>query len=471
MLVRLLGHELYGQWVVIQSLTSYFGLANLGMGQTVGNMVAEAYASAQTRVLGQVVSTAFFSHILIAITLIIVAGLVAHGYFVHLVPLHNPSANMALVVTCVFAAFSLPFKVSSMTLRSLNRVDLEQITQTISNLLRAAALTVVLLAGFRLLAVALVHGFALVASGIAAYVIVNKISIDAEPRLHLFSCPFLKRMIAPSAAFCMLSIASTLAFSIDNLVIAYNLGAQAVTQYSVPFQIVTLNVGFFAVALGALTPSITAHHSRAADKVLSDAYALVMRMAILFGTGSALFLWLAGRPLVNLWVGPGVFPDDLTFGLQLVLLFLQVVLYPSHTVLIATSMHYGYAIVAIIEGVLNLILSLWWVRLFGMPGVVAGTIVARLLTNGWYLTVLAWKVLGIRGRDLKGLARGALFCSLSFLLLATLRPYLRLGSEIVEIGCSCAATCVFIAAFLALDLSARERVLVGKTLSRSLGRD
>jgi O-antigen/teichoic acid export membrane protein len=456
--VRFLGRELYGQWVVILSLTSYFGLANLGMAQTVGNLVAEAAAKAQTRLLGNVVSTAFFFHALVAIPLLLLSALVASGYFAHLLPMHTPAAEVALAVTCFFAALSLPLKVSSMTLRSLNRVDLEQTTQMFSNLARAAAWIVVLLLGLRLRAVAVVHGLALMAPGIASYIIVAEVAGGARPSITLFSWRLLEKMLVPSAAFFVLTVASTMAFSIDNVVIAYTLGTQAVTRYSVPCSVVMLFNGFFAVALGALMPVITDHHARGARDVLLSGYALAVRAAILFGAGTTIFLWLAGEQLLRLWVGAGIFPGYATFGLQLALLFIQVLLCPAHTILMATSNHYGYAIWAITEGILNLILSLWWVRVWGLPGVIAGTVAARLLTNGWYMPAAAMRAIGLAGSSFcRSIGRSAVV-AVPGLTFAALAPILwPLLAEKNGILIACAASLAFCVGFLVVEPTSAER--------------
>jgi O-antigen/teichoic acid export membrane protein len=57
---------------------------------------------------------------------------------------------------------------------------------------------------------------------------------------------------------------------------------------------------------------------------------------------------------------------------------------------------------------LNLALSLWWVRLWGVAGVAAATLTAYLCTDAWYLPRLAARRYGISGRALaRGLGRAA----------------------------------------------------------------
>jgi hypothetical protein len=84
------------------------------------------------------------------------------------------------------------------------------------------------------------------------------------------------------------------------------------------------------------------------------------------------------------------------------LLGIQVLIEPFWTLLVASTQHYGAAAMHAIESVLNLGLSLWWVRSFGLPGVIAGTVIARLVTTGWYIPTVASRIVGI---DLSRAAR------------------------------------------------------------------
>src|SRR5712691_11052375 len=73
--LRCLVHQTYGAWIVILSITSYLGLANLGIGQTLNNRVAESVAKDHPAEIGPLISTAFFGYAAIAsvLTLALVA--------------------------------------------------------------------------------------------------------------------------------------------------------------------------------------------------------------------------------------------------------------------------------------------------------------------------------------------------------------------------------------------------------------
>jgi hypothetical protein len=120
----------------------------------------------------------------------------------------------------------------------------------------------------------------------------------------------------------------------------------------------------------------------------------------------------------------------------------------------ATTRHYGYAACALIEGALNLGLSLWWVHVFGLAGVIAATVVARLATNGWYMIVAANRTLAATTIDqLRRLAPGAAVAAVALASAAAL-PELSSAESIVA---GALAPLAFGAAYCAVGLTRSER--------------
>jgi O-antigen/teichoic acid export membrane protein len=125
---------------------------------------------------------------------------------------------------------------------------------------------------------------------------------------------------------------------------------------------------------------------------------LSTRLGIFYAAAGAAILWLIGPAFIRLWAGPGVLPDRATYALQVAFFALTVWVSPAATVLWATTRHYRWAAITMFEGVLNLVLSLWAVRHFGLAGVIGGTIVASVLTNFWYIPASAASMLHIAPR-------------------------------------------------------------------------
>lgn len=395
--VRLLGHELYGQWLVILSLTSYLGLASLGMGQTVANRIAEAAARGQRDAVGEIVSTGFFCYAAIGITLAAalcaMAPWLGRHYFNH-----SSAAIEAFALYAGLSALSFPLKVHQMTLRGFQRVDRERAIETGAAAARIALTIAALTAGLKLATVALINGGAtLIAAAVAG---VKAVALDpaAWPRPDRFSLRLLREMVKPSAAFLSLQVGLALIMGIDNLVIGYALGASEVTRYAVSMRLMWMSAGLFSAAIGALTPTVTASHALDRGDLIARGFLLSTRAGVFYAAAGAALLWLVGPAFIRLWAGPGVLPDRATYSLQIAFFALTVWVSPAATVLWATTRHYRWAAMTIFEGALNLALSLWAVRHFGLAGVIGATIAASLLTNFWYIPASAASMLEITPR-------------------------------------------------------------------------
>jgi O-antigen/teichoic acid export membrane protein len=240
-----------------------------------------------------------------------------------------------------------------------------------------------------------VNGAATIGVVAAAYFWARRLTPHLRPRLSRFSPALLREMIAPSAAFLGVQIGGSLIFGADNLVIGYAIGSAAVTRYAVPFRLVMMATGLFGVAIGALVPTITASFARREVAELRRGLSLVTRLGLLYGTAATVGLWIVGPSFIDAWAGPGIFPGRLTFALQLFLLIGSAWVSSASTFLWATTQHYAWSALTVCEGILNLALSLWWVRIWGLSGVIGATVAASLLTNFWYLPYRAMQALEI----------------------------------------------------------------------------
>jgi O-antigen/teichoic acid export membrane protein len=363
-------------------------------------------------------------------------------------------------------SLALPCKVYQAALRGYGRVDHEQALETGATLVRLAATVAALSAGFKLIAVALCNGGTSLMAGLLAYPLAARAGGDLRPLPLRFSFQLMRTLTRPSLAFLALQAGATLTLGIDNLVIGATLGGAAVTRYAVPFRLIWMASLAFTVAVNAALPAITGHYALARRAELARHYLTAMRCAILFATCGTLILWTTGPSLIRLWAGAGVFPGGRVFAMQLILFAILITTAPAAAILNATTNHYRYAAITIVEGLLNFGLSLLGVRHYGLAGVIGGTIVAALLTTAWYVSLAAPALLGLMRRDLLSQLALPAAASLAALgLNAVSGRHARAGTAI--------ASAVAIATGLAavnirLILTPDERRLIGRLLRGAL---
>jgi O-antigen/teichoic acid export membrane protein len=460
--IRFLGRRLYGEWLVIMTVGNYLALANIGIDQTLTNRIAEAVAKKCRPEVRTLISTSFFAYGAIAAVLAAAFAILSSRLSRLFMAGSDDQGSLALFLASALCALALPWNTYFAALRGFERMDQEQVVSACTSLSRNVGLVVAVISGLKLVPLALIQGAATLLRGPTAYVCSLRMVGDARPHLSAFSAATLRSLIRPSFGFFVLQVAGVVGFGIDNLVIGYALGPEAVTRYAVPYSLVMMAAAFFATAIAAVMPTITLKFAQAKKRELASALILAIKVALSYAAVGTIFLTLAGPRVLVLWAGRDAFPGILTFRLQILLLLVQAPLAAPHAVLMATTRHSGAAVIHIVESALNLLLSLRWVHTWGLPGVIAGTLVARLLTSAWYLPVAAAMTLELRVVTMARLLTFVfVLCGVPVLLIAFAPDR---GLIHLEVARAVTAAIVFGALFFLLGLTTAERGLLTQKL-------
>jgi O-antigen/teichoic acid export membrane protein len=398
---RLLGQRLYGEWLVISAVVSNLYLASSGFDQTLVNKIAEASANGERSKIATTVSTIFFLYVALGSLLIGAFALLAPELCRLFVSRYDTRAASALFALGALMSLALPFRTHLMLLRGLERVYEEQRIATWTNVGRIIAIPAVLFCGLRLVAVSVVYGGTALCGGAVAYLRARSFSKEARPHLFFVSFRTIRPLLKPSLAFALLQVAGRVGFGIDTLVIGYALGSEHVARYAVPYCMIIVVIGVYSTLSTAILPTITAMYAYNDNTGIRQALSILIRIALLYAGAASIALWISGRSLLVWWAGPGIYPGDRTFALMIVLLVIQVVIEPPWMFLVATTQHYRTAALHFVESLLNLALSVWWVRSWGLSGVIAGTVAARIVTTGWYVPMTAAWIMGLHFSDIR----------------------------------------------------------------------
>jgi O-antigen/teichoic acid export membrane protein len=175
----------------------------------------------------------------------------------------------------------------------------------------------------------------------------------------------------------------------DRLLLGMFVGSVAVTLYEGPARLVALLVQLAGFGNTALIPFASQLEATRRGDTLEALLLRGSRYVTAVVAPVAVVLAVLARPLLVGWLGPGFaaseWPTVLLTALQALLASLTV----GHTIVVATAKLPGR--LPVILGVvgLNLVLSLLWVRPYGMTGVALGTVVASLIDYPLHLRYLS----------------------------------------------------------------------------------
>lgn len=393
-----LGDRAYGGWIFINSIASYAGLMYLGFGDTISRFVATHHTRQDWRRLNESVNVVFAVYTAMGAAAVAASWLIAwllpsfrdwHGD--SLVELRAVVLLLGLNV-----ASGMIGSVFGGVLLGIQRFDLVRGITIASDLLRVAAILLVLRAEWGLLTLASIQLSVTVIENLSYYAAVRRHVPTLSIGRRFLSMAALKECFGFSAFAFLGAVASQLIYATDTIVIGIVLGAEAIVPYHVAMRLCQFMRRPIEQVGEVCMPKAGELH---AVNDLPSLNQLVIR-----GVGTS-FLLVAGMfigtvyfggDLIRLWVGDGY---SSSHQLLLVLLGAQVIALPLgvvRSILFGMGQARVPALLYLAEAVANLVLSLVLIGPFGIYGVALGTAIPIVLMELGLLLPFVLKQLHMR---------------------------------------------------------------------------
>lgn len=451
-----LGASVYGGWALVLSISGYLRLLDGGLGQATARFVAAAEDDhARQRVIAT--NVAMLAPIaLVAAVIGLALGGLAPQLFDDLSGL-----GTAIAVGAVSTALQLPLGAWANGLFGLHRIVARNVFVIARMTLSAAAIVTAVLLGGGLVAFVSAAAAAELAVALACVAY----SYARVPGLRARLGDVSPERIVPTLRFAVatfgIMVATQIAFYSDSLVIGVAESAAVVGVYTVAMRIAegcTMALSQFA---DVFLPTLTGLH------VTDDREA--SRRLVRVGTRVTLALALPlltlvaglGGPLIELWVGDG-FEDAWT---PLVLLcgaaaFGAPVRF-GVLWMIGAARHGRIAMIALVDALANLALSIALVGPLGIDGVALSTFLTIAVSNGVIVPILFCREIGLSAWSdhLRPILLGVLLFAPLAVAELLLAPTVT-GNPFATIAAAAAALAIGAALSVAVVLSPSERALL-----------
>lgn len=457
-----LGKAEYGLWMMVASMTGYFQLLDLGYGNGLVRHITEADARGDERAMNEVASTFVLVYVVIGAIAAVAALLLATVVLPSFPSLTAEQARMAkwiMLVLGVRAAIGFPMTVFGAVTTSRQYFALNTTIAIVVSLTSAAATYLVLAANYGLLTlVCTTTGISLL-----AYVAYARAALVAFPGLSikrsLFSREKLREVTSFSMYVFVIDIAIQIGFNLDNLVVGAFLGTAAVAVYSVAARLADYQRQLCNQFNSFLFPVVVDFGTRGNRDALRATLVDGTRIALGLVTGVTVCLIGFGRPLVTRWMGAG-FAESLPALYILAIAGVVLVAQgPLGNILLGTGRHRLVAFASLAEALVNLVLSVWFVRYWGVAGVALGTAIPVVAVNVGLLMPAACRALGVSVagfvRQVAGPAGAATIPALATIWM--LRTYAAPTSFPAVLAEGAVTAIVYAVTFLTLGLRPRDR--------------
>jgi O-antigen/teichoic acid export membrane protein len=396
-----LGDAAFGIWVLIFSITDYYGLFDLGIRSSIVRYVSKFVATDSREDLAKLINTSLFTYGCIgalSLLLTIFLSFYVDALF-RIPPEFHSTARLLLLMVGTSVALGFPLGIVGGLLEGLQRFYVLSWTNVGSTLLRACLIVFALRHGRGLLTVASITVILPLLTSVLRAVIALRVRPIAIGWRYVDRATFREIAHYGGATF-MIMVAGRLKFKTDVIVIGSMLSAAAITYFNIGARIVDY-AGEVVISLAQnLLPMASESEATGDIGFLRKVFVAGNRFCAFTILPISAILLILGKSVIEVWVGKQYivtsYPVLVIMILPATLMWAQAA---SGRVLFGISKHGTWAIVTLAEGICNLILSILLVRPFGIVGDALGTAIPLTCTMVFFMPGHVCRRLGISLRS------------------------------------------------------------------------
>jgi len=382
--VRYLGAEQYGLWITISMTIAMLVYLDIGIASTLTNLISESYAKDDPVAASHYFATAFWMTAGVA-TALGLAGwaLWPHLDFAWLLHIQNPAlvpeVSRAVRAAGLLFLCGLPAGLAAKALAGYQELHIANLFSAAGNILALCAIVLVVVLHGSLAMLVAAYAGAIVFGSIAclAWVCLFRKPwlkpLPARVRWHL-----VRRVFSSGGQFFLIQLAGLVVFNSDNLVISHFRNPAEVTPYNVTWRLVTYANTLQILSSQALWPVYSEAWARGQMDWIRATYARMRRMTAATLLIACAVLIPFGRAIIRIWAGRVAVPGMPLLLLMCVWMAIFAITTNQATLMGATSRVRRQAVSSILAAIVNLALSIYWVRTMGPFGALLGTVVSYI---------------------------------------------------------------------------------------------
>ena len=372
----------YGEWMTLSSVVSYFAVTDLGMSAAAGNVTTAAYATGnvnryrylQASALAFYIGVAFAASVGFALAMAFLP--IPAWIGIRLIP--SPVAKIAIWLLAATVLWQLP----ASQLRSIYRTtgDLAS-TQWFWNLQFIGSLVVtyfVLLLHGGILQLAAWGCVPTVAVTAATWFCLRRSHPELLPKLSDARFGGIRELMSPSLFFGLIMLSSALIVEGPVLLVSRSFGGTAVALLVTTRTLANVIPQAISMAKSALWPELTRLGAIGAEESLQLGHRLFSVLTMALSAAVAGALWFEGTTVISIWTKGKLTPDTWLLRGFLIALVLQTPWLSSSLFALANNRHRNLAYSYGVSSVLSLVAMALLIRPCGLLAVPLGVIVGEV---------------------------------------------------------------------------------------------
>ncbi|UCE74766.1 MAG: flippase [Methanomassiliicoccales archaeon] len=384
----------YGIYLFVMAITGYFGILNLGIGNSLIKFVAQYHTEDDKKKLNEVINTTFFIFLFIGIigaVLLFLIGTFLLSYLADTFSaLEAPNFyNKARAIIYFLAAnfiFGLAFSTLRGIIAGIQRYDILAFIAFVMSLINLSVVLIVLSLGGGIVDLV----FYQICTGLINFII---IAFYIQKKLPFVKIKFsfvnrsmIKVLMDLSMSVFLLSVFITIIYYTDRLVIGLLVDVALITFYVAAWKLYGLPAQVPAIALQAIIPAASELESKDNLPGLRRLFLRGTKYVLGLCFALAVPLFILSREILVWWMGSDYAPYFIVVQILIISLFFDFNNYVANQILTGMNKIKKFVKYYGIVAVMNLCLSIYFVQLgWGLTGVALGTTIPFILLEVFFL--------------------------------------------------------------------------------------
>lgn len=377
-----LGPSKFGVWSTMLTLISWITLFDFGIGNGLKNKITENVSNKNNKDLNEYISTAYILFFFIAFVFFIFIFIISFNLDWNKVfniegdILSNRDIRIVFICFSFFILLEFWLGLVKQICQGLQKTSLTVLSKFLANLLIFfAVLSISKISKSSLLYIVLIYGVSLNVANIPLYTLILR-NKNLKPKIR-FYYKKAKPLLTIGGKFFIIQLAGIVIFMSDKMVITQLIGPQEVTNYQVVYKLYSLIIVLHSLILAPLWPAFSDAFTIKDNNWIKKQIFYQIKFFLLIVV--ALFiLAIIGKWIIKIWIGQYVnIPNDLFLFFSL---FIGVCVWNNIFACFLNSINILniQLITAIIGGVINIPLSIFFIKYLGLN--VSGVVIASTIS-------------------------------------------------------------------------------------------
>lgn len=383
-IIKFIGVEGYGVWIMIQTLLAYSSVMDMGFSPAITKYTAEYDGQGDHRKMIQIFNTLFVVYLFLFLILFLLV-FVGKGLIVDTLirPIHIPkeTASFALIISVLVFCLTMVFSIYPSFLNGLQRMDVTNKVDSISSVIKFALSVLFLYFGWEIKGLALAGGISCIIV-IAMYIYATKrIAPYLTFNPFLFNLKTLQEIWGFSMYGAMSNVVAMIHLQLDKLIINYFLGVNSLALYDIAHRLVSFLWGLCGSFVVPIMPAISKIHISGGIEKSKEVFQTVFKYTSLIVCPLFLFVSVFAHTLIVAWLGNGYENAVSVLRILSVAYMMNILCGPVTSVLTGMGSYkipfYGGVVASVAAVLFCTILSIK----FGILGCAVGILLAFILAD------------------------------------------------------------------------------------------